>query len=111
MDRVSPLALRPSLLKPPEKSNASNVKHNASLHLVCECPPWQVGNRFELVVDEQLRKHEEEAEHVDAYTKRHERKKFAKQSSSSRFAFTWYLLYHIMVHRVEPDAMCFYSEI
>ena len=35
-------------------------------HLVHESAPGQVGDRLELVVDEQLGQHEEEAERVDA---------------------------------------------
>lgn len=35
-------------------------------HLVHEGSPGQVGHRLQLVVDEQLRKHEEEAERIHA---------------------------------------------
>lgn len=39
-------------------------------HLVHECPPRQMGDALQLVVDEQLRQHEQEPERVHAVGRR-----------------------------------------
>lgn len=43
-----------------------NVVDESVEGLIHKCAPRKMGNRFELIVEEQLRQHEQESERVDA---------------------------------------------